>query len=198
MRGLQWSQVISIASGKRRTERSQSGATDAVASRTPLSFRSRRFFEDHLYTLQRPASIREQETKQVSLLEARDSTSPKSSSSMACQNITHLSQSWTGTSTKDRSLCSFATALENKLGHAFACRNDSPLQKGRSGRPSNLSAKTVIDHTPKNEDVRIKSAMLSTFVRRAQADRLQGDNEFHPRIRLRDHDSQSQRRAHHQ
>jgi len=34
-------------------------------------FKEQGFFEYHLYTLQRPTSIRDNETKQVSLLEAR-------------------------------------------------------------------------------------------------------------------------------
>jgi len=41
-----------------------------VADEVGSAFQEQAFFEYHLYTLQRPATIREQETKQVSLLEA--------------------------------------------------------------------------------------------------------------------------------
>ena len=53
-----------------RDEEMRPSGTPTAAAMVVPGFREEAFFEYHLYTLQRPASIRERETKQVSLLES--------------------------------------------------------------------------------------------------------------------------------
>lgn len=135
-----------------------SSIADAAArtSKDEAQFREKAFFEYHLYTLQRPASIREQETKQVSLLEAIGFNASKEYV-VNGESEYYRSYDNPGAVIKNKVgvFIEFSNSQKNKLGMALPAGTIRLYQKDESGAQQFIG-EDRIDHTPKDEDVRLK------------------------------------------
>lgn len=119
-------------------------------------FQEESFFEYHLYTLGRPATVRQAEKKQISLLSASDL---KVTKELAINGRSHYFRNYRapGQAIKEKVgvYVEFKNSKKNNLG--------MPLPKGvvrvykadKSGSQQFIG-EDRIDHTPKNESVRIK------------------------------------------
>jgi hypothetical protein len=129
---------------------------DVPASMAKPQFQERAFFEYHLYTLQRPASIREQETKQVSLLESAGFTVAKE------YVINGLAEYYAGYSNPGQPIpqkvgvfVQFRNSAENRLGMPLPAGTLRLYQKDHQGGQQFIG-EDRIEHTPRNEDLRVK------------------------------------------
>lgn len=136
--------------------RRMAGMRDEMPRSQAPQFQERAFFEYHLYTLQRPASIREQETKQVSLLDAAGFTVAKEFV------IDGLSQYYRNYNNPGQSMpqkvgvfMQFLNAAENRLGMPLPAGTIRLYKKDEQGGQQFIG-EDRIDHTPKDEDVRVK------------------------------------------
>jgi hypothetical protein len=122
----------------------------------PAQFKEQSFFEYHLYTLQRPASIREQETKQVSLLEASDFTVSKEFV-INGQPYYYQSYNSVGQPIKEKVgvYVQFSNSQQNRLGMPLPAGTIRLYKKDDKGGQQFIG-EDRIDHTPKDEDVRVK------------------------------------------
>lgn len=122
----------------------------------PSQFQEKSFFEYHLYTLQRPASIREQETKQVSLLDAAGFNVSKEFV-INGQPSYYRGYDSPGAVIKDKVgvYMQFRNSEQNKLGMPLPAGTIRLYKKDESGAQQFIG-EDRIDHTPKDEDVRVK------------------------------------------
>lgn len=154
-------------------------------------FQEQSFFEYHLYTLQRPTTLKNNETKQISLLSAGNFNVKKE---LALNGQPYYFQGYNNPGEPIREkigvFVSFKNSNENSLGQ--------PLPAGivRVYKADNTGAQQFvgedrIDHTPKDEMVRIKLGDAFDVV----ADRKQTDYkaiarrvfEYAYEIRIRNH-----------
>jgi len=119
-------------------------------------FEEQGFFEYHLYTLQRPTTIREQETKQVSLLEASGFTLSKAFE-LNGQRYYYTGYNNPGQPIKEKVgvYVQFRNAQQNKLGMPLPAGTVRLYKKDDQGGQQFIG-EDRIDHTPKDEDVRVK------------------------------------------
>ena len=143
-------------------------------SKARVQFQEKAFFEYHLYTLQRPASIREQETKQVSLLEAAGFNVSKEFE-INGQAYYYSGYDSPGTVIKEKVgvYVQFRNSQQNKLGMPLPAGTIRLYQKDDDGSQQFIG-EDRIDHTPKDEDVRIKVGDAFRHRRRTKGDGLQG------------------------
>jgi len=128
----------------------------APAERSRVQFQEKAFFEYHLYTLQRPASIREQETKQVSLLEAGGFNVNKEFE-INGQTLYYSGYDSPGAVIPEKVgvYVQFRNSEQNKLGMPLPAGTIRLYQKDDDGSQQFIG-EDHIQHTPKDEDVRIK------------------------------------------
>jgi len=119
-------------------------------------FQEQSFFEYHLYTLQRPTSIREQETKQVSLLEAAGFNVAKEFV-INGQRYYYTGYNSPGQAIKEKVgvYMQFRNSQQNKLGMPLPGGTVRLYKKDDKGGQQFIG-EDRIDHTPKDEDVRVK------------------------------------------
>ena len=129
----------------------QRKATDSVSE-----FQEQGFFEYHLYTLQRPTSIRDNETKQVSLLEAAG-FDVKKEFVLNGQHYYYTNYNNPGQPIKEKVgvYVQFRNAQQNKLGMPLPAGTIRLYKKDDKG-DQQFIGEDKIDHTPKDEDVRVK------------------------------------------
>jgi len=135
------------------SKRSNMKAADAVAEVKNMAEES--LFEYHLYTLQRPTTILDNQTKQVSLLSAAKIPVKKEFLLKGQDYYYHSSYGSIGQKLKVGVFVEFNNDEVSNLG--------MPLPKGvvrmykndKSGS-AQFVGEDRIDHTPKNEDVRLK------------------------------------------
>lgn len=122
----------------------------------PSQFQEKSLFEYHLYTLQRPASIREQETKQVSLLDAEGFNVSKEFVINGRPDFYHGYDN-PGAVIKDKVgvFMQFRNSQQNKLGMPLPAGTIRLYKKDGDGAQQFIGEDRV-DHTPKDEDVRLK------------------------------------------
>jgi len=135
----------------------------AVMADAPAGFEEKSFFEYHLYTLGRPATIANNSTKQIELFESATRVPAKKRLVYYGADL----QGHYGAPMMDRE---FGPSSNTKVDVWLAFRNDKssgmgmPLPAGRV-RVSQLDkadgslefiGEDRIDHTPKDEDVRVK------------------------------------------
>jgi len=130
-----------------------------MASKTMESesqFQEQGFFEYHLYTLQRPTTIRDNQTKQVSLLEAAGFNVQKE---FVLNGQRHYYQNYNnpGQPIKEKVgvFVQFRNAQTNKLGMPLPAGTIRLYKKDTAGNQQFIG-EDKIDHTPKDEDVRVK------------------------------------------
>jgi hypothetical protein len=119
-------------------------------------FREQGFFEYHLYTLQRPTTIRDNETKQVSPLEAMG-FDVKKEFVLSGQHYYYTNYSNPGQSIKEKVgvFMQFRNSQANKLGMPLPAGTVRLYKKDDKGNQQFIG-EDHIDHTPKDEDVRVK------------------------------------------
>jgi hypothetical protein len=130
--------------------------SEARQERGASQFQEQAFFEYHLYTMQRPATIREQETKQVSLLEAANFNVSKEFV-INGQPYYYRSFNNPGQAIKDKVgvYMQFRNSQQNKLGIPLPAGTVRLYKKDSQGGQQFIG-EDRIDHTPKDEDVRVK------------------------------------------
>jgi hypothetical protein len=131
----------------------------AMAKRDAASesqFQEQGFFEYHLYTLQRPTTIRDNETKQVSLLEAAG-FDVKKEFVLNGQRYYYTGYNNPGQPIKEKVgvYIQFRNSQQNKLGMPLPAGTIRLYKKDDKGNQQFIG-EDKIDHTPKDEDVRVK------------------------------------------
>ena len=119
-------------------------------------FQEQGFFEYHMYTLQRPTSIRDNETKQVSLLEAAG-FEVKKEFVLNGQHYYYTGYNSPGQPIKEKVgvYVQFRNSQQNKLGMPLPAGTIRLYKKDDKGNQQFIG-EDKIDHTPKDEDVRAK------------------------------------------
>jgi hypothetical protein len=108
-------------------------------------FEEKEFFEYHIYNLQRPTTLAQNETKQISLFESQDVNANK--------KYFYRSSGY-NTKGKVNVIIEFANKEEQNLG--------VPMPKGKvrvyksDGESVEFIGEDLIDHTPKNELIKLK------------------------------------------
>ncbi|HSP61931.1 MAG TPA: DUF4139 domain-containing protein [Pyrinomonadaceae bacterium] len=155
-------------------------------------FQEQGFFEYHMYTLQRPATIRDNETKQVSLLEAAG-FDVKKEFVLNGQRYYYTGYNNPGAPIKEKVgvYVQFRNSQQNKLGMPLPAGTIRLYKKDDKGNQQFIG-EDKIDHTPKDEDVRVKVGDAFDIV----AERKQTDYkvivtghmyEFAYEIKIRNH-----------
>src|SRR5256886_7512250 len=132
------------------------GAMAKRAMDSESQFQEQGFFEYHMYTLQRPTTIRDNETKQVSLLEAAG-FEVKKEFVLNGQRYYYTGYNNPGAAIKEKVgvFVQFRNAQTNKLGMPLPAGTIRLYKKEDKGNHQFIG-EDRIDHTPKDEDVRVK------------------------------------------
>jgi len=143
----------------RVSEERNFGLAGAMARKTmsdEAQFQEQGFFEYHMYTLQRPATIRDNETKQVSLLEA-SGFEVKKEFVLNGQHYYYTGYNNPGAPIKEKVgvYVQFRNSQPNKLGMPLPAGTIRLYKKDDKGNQQFIG-EDKIDHTPKDEDVRVK------------------------------------------
>jgi hypothetical protein len=119
-------------------------------------FAEESLFEYHLYTLQRPTTIKQSETKQINLLSAADLVVRKELV-LNGQAIYFRGFENPGEPIREKVgvYVEFRNSTENKLGQPLPAGVLRVYQADQSGSQQ-LIGESRIDHTPKDESVRVK------------------------------------------
>ncbi|HWR90223.1 MAG TPA: DUF4139 domain-containing protein, partial [Dissulfurispiraceae bacterium] len=133
-------------------------------------FKEEEFFEYHIYTLQRPSTIKENQTKQIRLLEAEKVPVRKE---LLYRGGRHLYTSRYGDTTPAQKVGVYVE-IENRKANNLGM----PLPKGTvrvykqdSEGSLQFVGEDAIDHTPKDEKIRIKlGEAFDVAVTRKQTD----------------------------
>lgn len=141
------------------TESDEASAVSGAVARAKSAerpFQEQSFFEYHLYTLGRPVSIREQETKQVSLLEAAGFRVSKEFEINGLQSY-YRGYDSPGQAIKETVgvFMQFRNSEENKLGMPLPAGTIRLYKKDDQGNQQFIG-EDRITHTPKDEDVRVR------------------------------------------
>ena len=155
---------LQLVAGDWNRVRGDLDEADALAGRRreaakPASapgFSQQSFFEYHLYTLERPATVREQETKQITLLEASNFAASKD---YVVNGQSHYYHGYNAPGQPVREpvgvFVEFRNSRENKLGAPLPA-GVIRLYKRDAGGNQQFIGENRIKHTPRDEDVRIK------------------------------------------
>src|SRR2546423_12871365 len=132
------------------------GAMRAKRAMDEAQFQEQGFFEYHMYTLQRPTTICGNETKQVSLLEAAG-FEVKKEFALNGQRYYYTGYNNPGQAIKEKVgvFVQFRNAQTNKLGMPLPAGTIRLYKKDNTGNQQFIG-EDKIDHTPKDEDVRVK------------------------------------------
>ena len=132
------------------------GAMARKDAASESEFKEQGFFEYHLYTLQRPATSRDNETKQVSLLEAAG-FDVKKEFVLNGQRYYFTGYNNPGQPIKEKVgvYIQFRNSQQNKLGMPLPAGTIRLYKKDDKGNQQFIG-EDRIDHTPKDEDVRVK------------------------------------------
>ncbi len=127
---------------------------DAVAQEA-AGFTEQGFFEYHLYTLGRPADVMNNEQKQVTLLEADEFGVQKT---LIFHGATHYYRNPWGQVASDQKVgvfLDFENSEENGLGMPLPKGTVRVYKRDETGAQQFIG-EDLIDHTPRDEEVRIK------------------------------------------
>ncbi len=133
----------------------RAAALEAVIAEAPAPMREEALFEYHLYTLEYPTTIADKQTKQVSLLNASKIPVTKELVFRGQDYYYHAAYQSLGRPLK----AAVYIKLENQVSHGMGM----PLPKGivrvykrDSGGNAQFVGEDRMDHTPKNETIRLK------------------------------------------
>lgn len=162
-----------------------------AAPAAPPQFQEQAFFEYHLYTLQRPATLKNNETKQINLLSAANFNVTKELV-VNGQQFYYQGYNNPGEPIKEKVgvYVEFKNAKENGLGQPLPA-GVVRVYKADTGGAQQFIGENRIDHTPKDERVKIKLGDAFDVV----AERKQTDYkaisrrvfEYAYEIRIRNH-----------
>jgi hypothetical protein len=162
-----------------------------VEARAQAQFQEQAFFEYHLYTLERPATLKNNETKQISLLSAT-SFSLKKELVLNGQQYYFRGYNNPGEAIKEKVgvFVEFKNSKENGLGQPLPAGIVRVYKADQTGAQQFIG-ENRIDHTPKDESVRVKLGEAFDVV----AERKQTDYkaiaprvfEYAYEIRIRNH-----------
>ncbi|HYE73424.1 MAG TPA: hypothetical protein VEF04_08835, partial [Blastocatellia bacterium] len=127
----------------------------AQAAAAP-QFQEQSFFEYHLYSLQRPATIKNNETKQISLLSA-ENFNVKKELVLNGQQFYYQGYNNPGEAVKEKVgvFVEFKNSQDNGLGQPLPAGIVRVYKADQSGAQQFIG-ENRIDHTPKDERVRVK------------------------------------------
>lgn len=131
------------------------GGAPAMEMKADAGFQEESLFEYHLYTLQRPASVRNNEQKQISLLEAVGVTYEKKLiiDSMMGFGTYYPNEGEVGTGViKPLVKVEFLNKSDNQLGMPLPKGKVKVYQRDKSGSVQMLG-EDAIEHTPKEERI---------------------------------------------
>ena len=177
------------------------GWSQLAAAGAPVTEKA--FDEYHLYTLERPATLRDRETKQVEFVRA---TGVKSQRVYIYDGLKVDQNQWRGNSMENiRNNENFGTECNTKVAVVREFKNSEanhlgmPLPKGRvrfykqddDGQPE-FTGENTIDHTPKDETLRIFTGNAFDLVGERRRTNWKIDNSAHYadesfEIKLRNH-----------
>jgi hypothetical protein len=162
-----------------------------AAAAAPRQFQEQAFFEYHLYSLQRPATLKNNETKQISLLTAADVRIRKELV-LNGQPYYFRGNNNPGMPIKEKVgvFVEFKNAKENNLGDPLPAGIVRVYKSDESGAQQ-FVGENQIDHTPRDESVRVKLGdSFDVVAERKQTDyRVIAQNvyEYAYDIRIRNH-----------
>jgi hypothetical protein len=132
------------------------GAMQRKDAASESQFQEQGFFEYHLYTLQRPTTVMNNETKQVSLLEAMGFDVRKEFV-VNGQRYYYTGYNNPGAAIKEKVgvYVQFRNSQVNKLGMPLPAGTVRLYKKDDKGNQQFIG-EDRIDHTPKDEEVRVK------------------------------------------
>jgi len=133
------------------------GAYDALRKSAAPGFQEQSLFEYHLYTLQRPATIRNREIKQLSLLEGHDIKVQKKLvlDSLKDYGVYYPNEGEVGTGAMSPQVrVEFTNTKENGLGMPLPAGKFKVYQRDAEGSVQMLG-EDRIRHTPRNENLSI-------------------------------------------
>lgn len=127
-----------------------------VAAGEPRSgFRQESFFEYHLYTLGRRTSLLDKEQKQVTLLDARGARLEKKLRLVGAENVYRYQTSPSGVVRKIGVYLDLVNSEKNGLGMPLP-KGTLRVYKADSSGARQFIGESVIDHTPRDEEIRVK------------------------------------------
>lgn len=126
-----------------------------AAARPAPQFKEEEFFEYHIYTLQRPASVKENQTKQISLVNADDIKVKKELVFYGAQYYYRSSYGENISNQKVGVYVEIANKKEDNLGIPLPKGTVRVYKKDSEGSLQ-FVGEDSIDHTPKDEKVRVK------------------------------------------
>ncbi len=157
-------------------------ATMAKAAAPQMSEES--LFEYHLYTLQRPTTIRDNQTKQVSLLNAAGVSVEKEFRLQGNHSYYRGRQGDLGQKLKIGVFVEFDNRKQDNLGMPLPKGIVRVYKQDKEGRPQ-FVGEDRIDHTPENETLRLKLGdAFDVTADRKQTDfrKLGGDGRYNYRF----------------
>jgi hypothetical protein len=147
--------VNRVRDGRREGRMLELAAKAASAREASRDFAEEGFFEYHLYTLDGRTTLKNQQTKQLSLMSAADVPVTKHLTYYGAQDYYRTSYGVPISNQKVAVLLELKNSKEHRLG--------VPLPKGKvrvykadSGGSQQFIGEDWIDHTPKDERVKIK------------------------------------------
>lgn len=162
-----------------------------AAAAPPPQFREESLFEYHLYTLQRSTTVKQNETKQISLLASTDMAVKKE---FVLNGGTHYFRGYNnpGESVREKIgvYVEFKNSKENNLGQPLPAGIIRVYQSDQTGAQQFIG-ENQIEHTPKDEPVRVKLGdVFDVVAERKQVDFKaisRREYEYAYEIRLRNH-----------
>ena len=127
----------------------------AAPAAPPPQFKEDAFFEYHIYTLDRKTSLKQNQTKQISLLDAQEVPVKKEFIYPGAQYYYRSKLGEIISNQKVGVFIQFLNSTENHLGMPLPKGNVRAYKRDRDGSLQ-LIGEDAIDHTPKNEKIRLK------------------------------------------
>jgi hypothetical protein len=121
----------------------------------PPQFKQESLFEYHLYTLQRPATVLDRETKQVSLLEAHGIDVEKKLEFRGAESWYHGAYGEIAQNQKVSVYVEFQNSEKNALGMPLP-KGTLRVYKADQSGAQQFVGEDAIDHTPRDEKVEVK------------------------------------------
>ncbi len=156
----------------------------SMSKESAPQMREESLFEYHLYTLQRPTTIRDNQTKQVSLLNAVEVPVNKEFRLQGSPYYYQGRQGDLGQKLKVGVFVEFDNRKEDNLGLPLPKGTIRVYKQDKSGSPQFIG-EDRIDHTPENDTVRLKLGdAFDVTADRKQTDfrKLSGDSRYNYRF----------------
>jgi hypothetical protein len=129
---------------------------EAVMDASAPQFQEQGFFEYHIYDLQRPTTIKDNQTKQVNLLEANGVKIGKEYVVRGSENYFYSAYTNSGKmKTPVNVFIKFKNEKDNQMGMPLPA-GTIRLYKEDSAKSLQFVGEDAIKHTPKDEEVRLK------------------------------------------